>query len=784
MDGEYISAVPGSGKTETLINKCYDLMKENDVSSVVAITFTERAASELMERLKKKAINDDRKDLLKELPSSNVGTIHNFCSKIVRKYGTEVGIHWNFRVMDELESESLLDSTIRRFIIGLRNDKKQSPPKIILEEIMEKYDMDLEAIVKECSTILESHKGYFSSMKLSQGCFFTKYSKDIFDAEVMKEIVSRVKISLIPDIMSLLFYIIGEYQEVKIRRKLMDFDDLLLYTLKIVEKYGDEISKRYTFILVDEFQDTDQLQIAIFENLLKHGSSFYVVGDFNQSIYSFRGAHQAAQLKFVENISNHTFLKVNRRSSKNLISFYNKFFPLLIKSESMESFSDDEGRVACYVVDTPEDSLMAVAEIIKEKVRKGEKQGDIAILSRISTDFFNIKSYLRAQGIESILISGESLLKSQEGLDILSLVKYLADPSDAVSQASLLFSPIFGMDVSGLMRISDKQYEFVWKVLGKYRELLKSERLDFVLNKIITREGYIKKLLLLPDGEERVDRIFRIMEIVSSYIGRYGGDPHSVIDWWENSLESKESGPIDDLLKDSSKVKIMTIHQAKGLEFDTVIIYDLDPGRGREKYESEEHCGLVVKTDADFINSPSRKLLEKIETRLFSSSEEIRVLYVAFTRAKRELHIVLNNKELKEQKHLEKSDNLVAVFQKVVGLTKNMPESARNEKIMGMGMMALKVKNTPPLERKQFTQSINLAKSQNAASTVDLDEENLRAIIQFLSERNDKVEHLRISEAGSLVTTSKNGLKIYEVVPRQNNYFVNKGKVEFSLEGS
>ena len=779
MTSDFVSAVPGSGKTETLINKCYELMENEGVEGVVAITFTDRAAEELMERLKKKAQEKKRQDLIRELPNSNVGTIHNFCSRIVRKYGAEIGIDSYFRVMDELESFNLLEKTVRNYIISVRNEKKVTDEGMILGRLIDEFGTDLEQVIKDCTEIMELHKGYLSFMILTSRGFFTSYSRGIFGEDVLKEVSSRLKISMLPGLVSLLDGIVAQYQNVKRKARLMDFDDLLLYTIRIMDVKGDEIAGKYRFLLVDEFQDTDELQIAIFERFREHGTSFFVVGDPNQSIYSFRGAHPAAQKRFSGQISNQKILRTNRRSGRNLISFFNNFFPSLVEYEKMEGSSDIPGGAYCYI---EEDKLLAVGEIIKEKVRNGEKPGNIAILSRTSSDFFNLKRYLKKEGIESVLISGESILKSQEGLDILSIVRWLADPGDQVAQVSILFSPMFDMTVSELMKFKGRYDEILSGKLGKYRESMKLERIDFVLNKILWREGYISRILGLSDGQERVSRITRIMELLSSHVTSYGGDLYGTIEWLKNAKESKESGPIEDLLEDQSRVKIMTIHQAKGLEFNTVIIYDLRPGMDREKYYADEYSGLVVKRDKDFLNSPSKKIIGKSERHNFSLNEEVRILYVAFTRAKNELHLVLGEKDLRDERTARKSDDLFAIFQRTLRLWRESTTQERTEVIGKMGMIPSKVSATGPIENPKFRQVADGAlKRGEIELNFQNDEDNENAIFQFLSERNDRVKTVRLSERGSRVTISEGGLRIYEDVPVHNNYFARNGKIEFVL---
>ncbi len=779
MSGDFVSAVPGSGKTETLINKCYELMVEHGVESVVAITFTDRASEELIDRLKNRALKDGRFDIIRQLPTSNVGTIHNFCSRIVRRYGSEVGLPWSFRVMDDLESFNFLEKSVRSFIIGVRNDSRVTEEGITLGRILDGYETDVEQVIRDCTDIMESQKGYLDFMIFTNQSFFTSYSRKVFDEAVMKEISSKLKISIIPELASLLTSFSMYYQRIKQKARLMDFDDLLLYTLRIMDSKGSEIAKKFKYVLVDEFQDTDELQIAIFERFWNEGSSFFVVGDLNQSIYSFRGAHPGAQRRFSERITNKVTLQTNRRSGKNLIEFFNRFFPAIMEYVPMEGSSEFAGGAFLYI---DEDKIHDVAEIVKRKIREGESPGDIAILSRISSDFFNLKRSLKSEGLDCVLISGESILKSQEGLDVLSIVRYLADPGDKVAQVGLLLSPMFDKNISELLKGKEKLGEMVDSKLGKYREELKAERIDFILNKIVLWEGYVSALLGMKDGAERVSRLGRILELVSSHVSGYGGDAQSVAVWLQNAGDSKESGPIDDLLQDKTRVKVMTIHQAKGLEFNTVIVYDLRPGIDREKYYSDEYAGLVAKKDRDFMTSPSRKIMGKSEKHTFSLNEETRILYVAFTRARKELHLVISEKELKEEKIARKGDDLISILQRTLGIWKGGDAKERREAADKMSITLSSVTKTEPIVPREITRKTENIRSQEKARLyTQHDDINERAIAQFLREKGDRISQFRVFQEGKRVTVSEKGIRIYEDVPVSNNYFVRNGKIEFTL---
>ncbi|MEM0141144.1 MAG: ATP-dependent helicase [Thermoplasmatales archaeon] len=779
MNSSFISAVPGSGKTETLINKCYELMLSEGVEHVAAITFTERAAKEMLERLKERAAKEGKPDLIRQLPESNVGTIHNFCSRILRSYGSVIGLPWHFRVMDDLESHNLLEKTARQYLISLRNSTKPSELKICQDELLDDLGMDIEQIIKESVDIIETGKGYFSYMLSNKGAFFTRFSGNSFDTNILKECITRTRISAVPLLLAIVSGIVEKYQLVKKSENLMDFDDLLVYALSILNEKGNEISSKVKYILVDEFQDTDELQVLVFKKFLEYGTIFFIVGDLNQSIYSFRGAHPAAQRRLVERIENHQVLPTNRRSGKNLITFYNNFFPRIMNYQQMEAFSERDGGAFIYFSD---DKLRTVAEIVKNKVREGEKLANIAILSRTSSDFFNLKRFLRNEGIECVVISGESILKSQEGLDILSLIRYLGDPGDQVAQASLLFSPFFDMSVSDLARNKSQFSTLLNSRFGQYREMLYSERIDFVINKILWREGYVSNILGKKDGPERVSRLSKIMELISSHVTSYGGDPYELVSWIKNAQETKESGPIDDLLMDDSKLKVMTIHQAKGLEFNVVVIYDLKAGLDREKYYVDEFSGAIPKKERDFINSPSRGIFSKSEKFKFSSDEEVRILYVAFTRAKNELHLVMAEKELRDERAINKASDITSVLQKALAIKAGMSAEERGNALRKIGLVPNELKRSEPLSNVGFRQNKPKSEKTNdfRIETED-DELNESSIVKFISESNDKIATFRLVEEGRRVTITEKGIRIYEDIPVNNAYFVSKGKISFIL---
>lgn len=780
MDSEIVTAVPGSGKTYTLINRCYDLMVNEGVENVVAITFTDRAASELMDRLKKMARERNNLELLKKLPTSKVGTIHSFCSDILRDYGDLVKISRNFRVMDDIESYYFMEKTIREFIISVQGSRKGTEVSRTLDFIIDYFNTDIEEIIRYIRDIMKDNRSYFTKMHLLKGSFFTSYDRKNFTNEVMKEITTKWFVSIIPYLTAIMDSLILQYQDTKKETGMMDFDDLLVYTLEISKRVGPELAKRFPFILIDEFQDTDEVQIAIFENFLNNGSYIFAVGDPFQSIYSFRGAHPEAQEHLKNKVSLKNRLNENRRSFTNLINFYNSIFPQILSSETMDTKQQENGFVGISIDD---DQFLSVSEIIKSRLRNGAKPGDIAILSRTGTQFLKLKKYLKDEGIDAVTVSGESILKSQEGLDIYNLIRYLADPSDRIAIAGILFSPFFNYDVSSLYRNKDELVKIVNQTFLKYREMLAYNRPDYVLKKMLINEGYISSISRLNDFRERNDRLWRIMVIVSSQIERYGDDIYSLEKWYSNAMETKENGPLDDLLSDTSRVKIMTIHQAKGLEFRIVIVFGFDLGVDNSTYVADDVTGPIRRSkDYGFLISPSRKLLDKGISRRHSKEEELRVMYVALTRAKEELYLVLSKGTGHFSRSPEKNTKPSQILEKVLGILDDDKDDSVREKLEKHHAFLVKNEKTPPLKMTSHVGVESVLINPIDHSEILNDSEiNSVAIREFILSKNDTIQRFRVAEKGALITISENGLIIYERLRVQGAYYAENGKIEYVM---
>lgn len=779
MGGEIVTAVPGSGKTYTLIEKCYNLMVNEGVENVVAITFTDRAASELMDRLKARARKENNIELLKKLPESNVGTIHNFCSKIIRDYAEIVRIRRDFKVMDDMESFYFLDRVIREFLIYLQDSGGDDEVTRTLDFIIDYFNTDIEDVIKNIRDILKDHKSYFIKMQLLNGALSTVFRKEDYTPDIVKEILSKFFVSMIPYLSIIISSVVREYQEYKRDEGQIDFDDLLVYTFEISRRMGKELADRYPFILIDEFQDTDELQISIFDNFLNNGSFIFAVGDPYQSIYSFRGAHPDAQGKLKEKIDVRRELKENRRSFSSLIKFYNSIFPKIMGSEEMKPVQGKEGTVNISIADDP---FFAISEIIKENIRKGIKPGEIAVLSRTGTQFLKLKKLLKNEGIEAVTVSGESILKSQEGLDIYNIIRYLADPSDKVAQAGLLLSPIFNLDVSTMFSEKENLSKIVSEKMMKYREMLGEKRIDHVIQDILLNEGYLSHISESDEKKEKNDRLWRIMVVISSHLERYGDDIFSLSKWYENAMQTKESGPIDDLLTEESRVKIMTIHQSKGLEFRVVIVYGLDSGRENEKYYVDDSTGIISKNAYGFIISPSKKILEKGTMRKHSREEELRVMYVAFTRAREQLNIILSKKDFKNQMKCKNSDSSICAFQKALDIWEGDKDEVIKTKLSEHGITIVNSSKTPRLINTQNPPNGIFVPKKSGEHYILNDEDiNTQTIKEFLSSRNDNVKNFRVAVEGNVLTISNNGLKIYEKKKVQGAYYVEEGKIEYII---
>ena len=599
MDGPMIViAGAGSGKTRVLTYKIAYLMTEGvDPFNILALTFTNKAAKEMKERIAT-IVGNEAKNLW-------MGTFHSVFARILRIEAHKIGYTSNFTIYDSDDSQKLVSRIIKEFNL----DKDQYKYKSIFSRI--------------------------SSMKNS---FITP--NDYLNNE---ELLLSDKISN----RSKFYQIYNEYVERCFKAGAMDFDDLLLKTNELLNSYPDTLSKYqniFKYILVDEYQDTNHSQYLIIRALSDKFQNICVVGDDAQSIYSFRGANINNILNFQKDFPDSKIFRLeqNYRSTKNIVNAANSLIEnnqkRLKKNVWTENESGEKISVNKLLTDGEEGRFVA-SSIFENKMQSQLQNSDFAILYRTNAQSRSFEDALRKKNISYRVYGGLSFYQRKEIKDVLAYLRLLINPDDEQAFKRIINFPARGIGQTTLNKIaveaknsSVSDYIFI-KDLLKSSEILnnstKNKLLDFVImiesikNKIedadvfdITREVLKQSgLYNLYKNDESLEGINRIQNIEELLNG--------IKDFVENNEKSQASVSSflqdvalatdqDNDTNDKNKVSLMTVHLAKGLEFPYVYI-----------------VGLEENLFPSAMNLNSRTELE----------EERRLFYVALTRAEKKIYL-------------------------------------------------------------------------------------------------------------------------------------------------
>ena len=599
MDGPMIViAGAGSGKTRVLTYKIAYLMTEGvDPFNILALTFTNKAAKEMKERIAT-IVGNEAKNLW-------MGTFHSVFARILRTEAHKIGYTSNFTIYDSDDSQKLVSRIIKEFNL----DKDQYKYKSIFSRI--------------------------SSMKNS---FITP--NNYLNNE---ELLLSDKISNRPKF----YQIYNEYVERCFKAGAMDFDDLLLKTNELLNSYPDTLSKYqniFKYILVDEYQDTNHSQYLIIRALSDKFQNICVVGDDAQSIYSFRGANINNILNFQKDFPDSKIFRLeqNYRSTKNIVNAANSLIEnnqkRLKKNVWTENESGEKISVNKLLTDGEEGRFVA-SSIFENKMQSQLQNSDFAILYRTNAQSRSFEDALRKKNISYRVYGGLSFYQRKEIKDVLAYLRLLINPDDEQAFKRIINFPARGIGQTTLNKISVEaknssvsDYIFI-KDLLKSSEILnnstKNKLLDFVImiesikNKIehadvfdITKEVLKQSgLYSLYKNDESLEGINRIQNIEELLNG--------IKDFVENNEKSQASVSSflqdvalatdqDNDTNDNNKVSLMTVHLAKGLEFPYVYI-----------------VGLEENLFPSAMNLNSRTELE----------EERRLFYVALTRAEKKIYL-------------------------------------------------------------------------------------------------------------------------------------------------
>ena len=546
-----ILAGAGSGKTRVLVTKVIYLIKEKKIrpSSIVMLTFTNKAAAEMKERISKQ--------LGGEAHIGFVGTYHSFCVRVLRQFWESAGLDKNFIIYDDSDQKTLIKQ-----IITDKKLEKKTP-------------------------------GYFS--------YYISLAKNQMIApESFLENFKFHQSALVADVYF-------HYQKKLDTNHGVDFDDLLIKTVYLFQKHKHVIEyfqNKFQYFLVDEFQDTNLVQYLLTKLLAEKSKNITVVGDFSQSIYSWRGADITNLKKFEKDFdgSKTFYLEENYRSTQKILDFA---FNIISKNSThpiLHLFTDNKPGedVVFYQADNEQSEAIYVAEEIVRliSINRDLEPPNFAILYRTNAQSRVLEEVLLRYGMPYILVGGTRFYERKEIKDILAYLKLLINPNESVS-------------LERIKKLGKNRFVKFKTLYDEMKDKLEESPTEEIMEKLFESVGYLKMFDSEdPDDFSRLENIKELKSVAVSF--------PKLMDFLEQvALVESEYSQHEKETKDNRRLVLMTLHQAKGLEFDHVFIVGVEEG----------------------LLPHSRSIDDQ-----FQLEEERRLFYVGITRAKKALYITNTRK--------------------------------------------------------------------------------------------------------------------------------------------
>ena len=543
-----VYAGAGSGKTKVITYKIAYLIDAIAIrpSQILAVTFTNKAAQEMKERTEQ-IIGEEINDLF-------IGTFHSICAKILRREIKFLGYKENFSILDEDDSTNVIKDIMK----DLNLDPKYINPNEV--------------------------KNYISKAKMNLIDVNNFSFGDYFEEVVAK--------------------IYKKYERTLKENNALDFDDLIMLTIKLFKENPQVLyfyQTKFKHILVDEYQDVNRMQYEFVKLLTEKTRKFTLVGDDDQSIYSFRGASSEFIDKIYEDFEDLKVIKLekNYRSPQEILDIANRLIKHNKRRTEKELFSDISinDAISFYeALDELDEARFVVNKIIELKEEKGYKNRDFAILYRTNFQSRAFEEYLLQQGIPYQVIGGQKFYGRAEIKDIIAYLALINNPSDNISFKRIVNTPprkIGEKTIEELGRIAEekgkslffaiedylkekesKPLKEFYELINELRELSNTLPLPRFVEEVISKVKYLKYLeeKFKADADERIENIKEFENMVVNFVRETEDADLSSLLTQISLITSVDEA------KDEDRVSLMTLHSAKGLEFPVVFLVGLEEG--------------------------------------------------------------------------------------------------------------------------------------------------------------------------------------------------------------
>lgn len=590
-----ILAGAGSGKTKTLTHRIAYLIEEKKVSPerILAVTFTNKAAQEMRERIEKLLSQSEAAEYGALVLPPHIGTFHNICAKILRREIEVLGYGRNFNIIDDQDQQSIVKKVMKE----LEMDPDQVRPRSLLEAISKAKNAQMEP----------------EQYLLQTGSYYEELAAKVYE----------------------------RYQKELKNTNALDFDDMIRLTVKLFQEYPKVLEKYqelFRYVMVDEYQDTNSLQYTLVHLLAKKHGNIFVIGDDYQSIYGWRQADIRNILNFEKDYPEAAVIVLdqNYRSTQVILDAATGVIEKNVHQRHKKLWTETKAGELITLCPAEDEEAEArfVAETVQEEMKKGRTASDFAVLYRTNAQSRIVEEMFLRYSINYRIVGGLKFYQRKEIKDVISYVKLLQNPKDVLALERIVNEPKRSIGRATLdrwiafarakdMSVMEAAYELSTEtselrdgkiklikqfadIFLKIRATMESRtdlKLTELLDLLTEESGYFDSLADgTSEGEVRQENVRELFSVAQKF------NDTSLDQALERFLEEVAlSSDTDEINRESEAVHVMTVHSAKGLEFPIVFILGLEEG----------------------VFPHSRSALSPQEME-----EERRLMYVGLTRAK------------------------------------------------------------------------------------------------------------------------------------------------------